>query len=423
MQTQYGKYILRRALGSGASGTVYLALDTFAGKDVALKVLDGKVLHDPQLGELTRGQFMNEAGLAGRLSHPHIVAIYEAVMQGDTGYIAMEYVAGGNLLRYTRPDALLPVGDVIQIGFKSCSALDYAYRQGIIHRDIKPANILVAEGTNIKVADFGAALLLSHGTAGQPIVGTPSYMSPEQIAGRALTHHSDMYAMGVVLYELLCGRRPFMAAKIEELFHKIATDTPAAPGTMRPEVPSRLDAIVLRMMNKRPEDRYPTWAELALDLAQIGRLSVYERDVPDSEKFDLVSRSQIFAKLAEPHWWELVQCSRWTRLPPRSVILREDEPGQSMFLLAKGDVKVTRHGRLLNLLKTGECFGEMAFILGEAATRNATVETMTDSLIAEFEPAALARLSDGCQLQIAHGLLRTLVERLAMANARIVQSG
>ncbi|MCC7486156.1 MAG: protein kinase [Burkholderiales bacterium] len=420
MQTRYGKYELKRPLGSGASGTVYCALDTFAGRDVALKVLDGKVLHDPRMGELTRGQFMNEAALAGRLSHPHIVAIYEAVMEDDAGYVAMEYVAGGNLLKFTQADRLLPVNDVVQIGFKSCSALDYAFRQGVIHRDIKPANILVSEGTNIKVADFGSALLRSAGNSDQ-IVGTPSYMSPEQMSGRELTHHSDMYAMGVVLYELLCGRKPFAAGTIDELFRKIATEVPPPPGKLRTGVPQRLDEIVLRMISKRPEDRYPTWAELALELAQVGRLSVYQREIADSEKFDYLCKSQIFGKLSDAHLWELVQGSRWSRLPPRTTILREDEAGSSMYLLGGGDLKVTRRGRLLNLLKSGECFGEMAFILGAAATRHATVEAMTDAVVAEFEPSGIARLSEGCRLQIAHGLLRTLVERLAMANARISQ--
>ena len=422
MQTQFGKYEVKRPIGSGASGTVYCALDTFSGQEVALKVFDRKVLHDPDMGELTRGQFMNEAALAGKLQHPHIVAIYEAVMHGDTGYVAMEYVAGGNLLPLTKPEGLLPVNDAIQIGFKSCSALDYAFRQGIIHRDIKPANILVSQGTNIKVADFGSALLRTAEAPGQMIVGTPSYMSPEQMTGQPLTHHSDMYAMGIVLYELLTGSRPFIGASMEELFHKIANEEPQPPSAIRPEVPRQLDQIVLRMISKRPEGRYPTWADLALDLAQVGKLSVYHREIADSEKFEMLKKSELFGKINEAHLWEMVALSRWSRLPPRSVILREDEVGQSMFLLGSGNVKVTKRGRLLNVLKAGECFGEMAYILGQDATRAATVEAMTDVLVGEFDPSSLDQLSDGCRLEIAHGLLRTLVERLAMANARIAQS-
>jgi hypothetical protein len=225
-----------------------------------------------------------------------------------------------------------------------------------------------------------------------------------------------------VLYQLLTGQRPFPATSMEELFHKIANESPAAPGAIRREVPQQLGDIVLKVMSKRPEDRYPTWADLALELAQAGKLSVYHREIGDSEKFGMLRKSELFGRLNDAHLWEIVHSSRWERLPPRSAILREDEAGQSMFLLGSGELKVTKRGRLLNVLKAGECFGEMAFIQGTAAMRQATVEAMTDVLIAEFDSIALSRLTEGCRLQIAHGLLRTLVERLALANARISQS-
>src|SRR4030095_10030537 len=232
-QTEFGKYHLKRVLGYGSSGIVYCAVDTFSGKEVALKVFGRNTLDDVRLGERTRGQFMREASLAGRLDHPHIISIYEAVVNDETGYVAMEYVPGGNLNTHTSPQTLLPVNDVIQIGFKSCSALDYAFRQGIVHRDIKPANILFVEGTNIKLADFGSALLKAVDLPPDRIIGTPSYMWPEQVSAQPLTHHSDMYAMGVVLYELLTGQVPFSAATTEELFHRIVHEDPVAPSTVR----------------------------------------------------------------------------------------------------------------------------------------------------------------------------------------------
>ena len=176
-------------------------------------------------------------------------------------------------------------------------------------------------------------------------------------------------------------------------------------------------------MSKRPEDRYPTWADFALDIAQVGKLSVYQREVPDSDKFSVLRKSDLFAQINDAQIWELVHASRWTRLPTASVMIREDEPGQSLFLLAQGEVKVTKRGRLLNVLKSGECFGEMAYIEGGSMPRQATVQSMTDVLIAEFDNAALGRMSDRCQIQFARGLLRTLVERLALADVRISQVG
>ena len=419
MQTLFGKYELKRPLGAGASGTVYCALDTFSGEEVALKIFDRKSLDDAKLGEQARAQFMKEASLAGRLDHPHIISIYEAVVREDDGYVVMEYVPGGNLLPHTRSDALLPVNDVIQIGFKSCSALDYAFRRGIVHRDIKPANILIVDDTNIKVADFGAALLRGVDLAPDRKVGTPSYMSPEQILGKRLTQHSDMYAMGVVLYELLTGRKPFAADAVDELFRMITEDEPAPPSAARSAVPAMLDPIILRMLSKRPDDRYPTWADLGLELVRAGKLSVYQREIPDSEKFSVLRRSDVFQLVNDAQLWEIVHSSRWRRLPPGRTVVSENDPGQNMYLLGMGELKITRRGRLLNVLKGGECFGEMAYIYGGTVRRQATVETMTDALIAEFDHATMEHMSEGCRLKVAHGLLRALAERLALANDRV----
>src|SRR3954467_5253909 len=205
---QIGKFQLRKVLGKGASGTVYLALDTFSGNDVALKVLDKNVVAAPEFEATRTAQFLNEASLAGKLQHPHIASILEASVNRDSGYIALEYVPGGDLSQYVQPGKLLTPEQAIQVAFKSCGALDYAFRQGIVHRDIKPANIMVVSGTNIKVGDFGAAYLKKAEEAVVAGVGTPYYMSPEQINGGDLDHHSDMFAMGVVLYELFTGHRP-----------------------------------------------------------------------------------------------------------------------------------------------------------------------------------------------------------------------
>jgi len=170
---QIGKFQLIKVLGKGASGTVYLALDTFSGSNVALKVLDPEVVQSPDFDRTTTVQFMTEASLAGKLSHPHIVSILEACVSEDSGYIALEYVPGGDLFQYTTPGKLLSPEDAIQIAFKCCGALDYAFRQGIVHRDIKPANIMVVSGTDIKVADFGAAYLHTARACSSPTSARP----------------------------------------------------------------------------------------------------------------------------------------------------------------------------------------------------------------------------------------------------------
>src|ERR1035437_8754442 len=155
LSLQIGKYDIRRQLGKGATGTVYLAVDTFSGKEVALKVIEHEVCREPQVGTVYRAQFLNEASLAGKLRHPHIVAILAAVVQEDSSHIAMEVVSGGDLSQHVSADTLLPVADVLQIGFKCCGALAYAFNEGTVHRDIKPANIMTEQGTDVKIADCG----------------------------------------------------------------------------------------------------------------------------------------------------------------------------------------------------------------------------------------------------------------------------
>ena len=169
-----GKYELIRQIGEGATGKVYYALDTFSGREVAVKLIDREILADSEFNEECREQYLNEASLAGRMAHPHIVAILEASVTEKVGYVAMEYVPEGNLTRYAFPDMLLPVGEVLQIIFKCCGALDYAFRFGIIHRDIKPANIMIVSGTDIKIADFGASVFYQAQVTQKFTVGTPS---------------------------------------------------------------------------------------------------------------------------------------------------------------------------------------------------------------------------------------------------------
>ena len=171
---------------------------------------------------------------------------------------------------------------------------------------------------------------------------------------------------------------------------------------------------------KKPEDRYPTWAEFALELAELGRLSVYQQSIPDSEKFGHLREMPMLQPFSDPDIRELVHTGRWQRLPAHQAILREDENGESLFLLTRGEVKVTKQGRLLNVLRTGECFGEMSYIKGSGTPRQATVESMTEVVVAEFARDAIEKsVNAACRLNIVLALLNTLVDRLAMADARI----
>ncbi len=422
MADRIGKYEIKRLLGQGASGSVYLAIDTFSSAEVALKVINPEIFKDPEFGEVLREQFLNEASLAGKLTHPHIVAILDAVVTEEAGHIAMEYVPGDNLSQYANPANLLSVGDAIEVGFKCCGALDYAFREGVIHRDIKPANIMVAGGTEVKITDFGAAFLRTGKGNTTVSIGTPAYMSPEQLNGAELTHKTDMYCVGVVLYELLTGARPFVDVTMPGLIRKVLQEVPAPPSTLRPSLTRDIDALVLKALAKNPDDRYTNWAEFALEIANIGKLSIYVTSIPDLERYASLRAVPMLSKLTDGEIWELVKVAKWSRQPARKVLLKEDTPGESLLFLAKGDLKVTKQGQLLNVIGEGEWFGEMSYIASGELARQATIESMTDVTVAEFAVAELEHTSMGCRHHLLRALLRNVVDRLALSNTRLAQS-
>jgi serine/threonine protein kinase len=415
-----GKYELDKQIGIGATGKVYHAQDTFSGGEVAVKIIDVAVLHDPEFTEACRKQFLNEAALAGRLVHPHVVTILEASVTDDFGYIVMEYVPGGNLVRHTYHDNLLSIVDVLQIIYKCCSALDYAYGQGIVHRDIKPANIMIVSGTNVKIADFGTAVFYKEQIAQAVTTGTPSYMSLEHLKGDQVSHLSDMYSLGVVAYELLTGQLPFEGDTMVALFDAIANKKVLPPSERRLEIPGVLDEIILRMMARDPGDRYPTWEALEAEIAKLGRFGTSPQEITDSEKFGLLRAMHGLRDFPDPEIWELIHASTWSRLPAHSVIVREDEAGKSMFILASGSMSVTKKSHLLNVIKQGEFFGEMAYIQ-RGSNRQATLLAVSDVVVAEFTFEALENLGASCELHFVNSLLRSMTGRLALADERIVR--
>jgi serine/threonine protein kinase len=421
LSLQVGKYDIQKLLGKGATGTVYLAKDTFTGKEVALKTIEPEVFRDPEFGTVYRSQFLNEASLAGKLRHPYIVNILDAVVGEDSGYIAMELVTGGDLSKHAVSGKLLPVFDVLQIGFKCCGALEYAAKEGIVHRDIKPANIMIAGGTEVKIADFGAAVLKKSQVVQTAALGSPYYMSPEQIEGKTLTFHSDMYSLGVVLYELLVGTRPFGGDNLEALMAKILKTAPAQPSELRKDLPKSLDPVVLRAMEKNPAHRYASWPEFALALSKVGELVLPAGAIPDSQKYVALKNVPMLSTLADSELWELARAGNWRRIPKGNLVVQEDVKGRSFFFLAKGEAKVTKKKKLLNMVNSGECFGEMAYIGGGEQARHATVEAMTELLLAEFEPGALELMSLGAQLQLTRALVRNVTDRLALANVRLAR--
>lgn len=273
-----GKYPIVRELGHGATSRVYLGRDPFADRDVAIKVMH----KDPDTDPLTRNRFdrvfLNEASLVGKLIHPNIIAIYDADVNIEFSYIAMEYVDGRTLEPYCQVADLLPLERVVEISFKCGLALDFANRSGIIHRDIKPTNILVGQNGEIKITDFGVALQHDVEMTQLEGVGSPLYMSPEQAQDHALTHQADIYSLGVVMYRMLTGKTPFSASNSTSLLYQVMNMTPPAPSVHRAGLPADLDRIVLKALAKNLDERYQTWEEFCADLARTNRNLALQAD-------------------------------------------------------------------------------------------------------------------------------------------------
>ena len=263
-----GRYVIERKLGRGAMGAVYLARDPRINRAVALKVIPiEKEFEDEELEE-ARLRFFREAESAGRLTHPNIITVYDCGEDKHLAYIAMEYLQGTPLTQFTDVKKLLAPNKALELCARTAEALDYAHNQGVIHRDIKPANLLYRMRQDLlKISDFGVARLTDNNRTKTGIVlGTPMYMSPEQLNADTLTGHSDLFSLGVTLYELLVGEVPFKATNIAVLMTKITTEDPAPVSNRRPGVPPSVDAVLFKALAKRPEDRFTNGGEMAIAL-------------------------------------------------------------------------------------------------------------------------------------------------------------
>ncbi len=270
-----GRYVIERKIGRGAMGVVYLARDPRINRAVAVKAIPiEKEFEDEELKE-ARLRFYREAESAGRLTHPNIITVFDAGEDKGLAYIAMEYVPGIPLRNFTDPKRLLAPKRALELAAATAEGLDYAHNAGVIHRDVKPANLLYnpKDGT-VKISDFGVARMTDNNKTKTGIVlGTPMYMSPEQLGAEDLTGLSDLFSLGVTLYELLVGEVPFQATNIAVLMTKITTEDPAPISTRRAGIPPSVDAVLMKALAKRPQDRFSCGAEMAIALRNCARVS------------------------------------------------------------------------------------------------------------------------------------------------------
>jgi serine/threonine-protein kinase len=260
-----GRYRVERQLGKGAMGVVYLGTDPMSGRVVAIKTTALSQEFGPEELNEVKERFFREAQAAGRLSHSSIVATYDAGEENGLGYISMEYAKGRDLTHHVKPDSLLPLDKVLSITARVAEALAYAHRNNVVHRDIKPANIMYEpKSDTVKVTDFGIARLTDASGARTGIVlGTPSYISPEQLAGKKIEGRSDLFSLGVALYQMACGRLPFEGESMAQLMFRIANEAHADIRTHNSRLPARVAAIVNKALAKDPAQRYQDGEQMA----------------------------------------------------------------------------------------------------------------------------------------------------------------
>jgi serine/threonine protein kinase len=426
LPAQIGKYLVRARLGEGATSEVFRAWDEFHQRDVAIKRVRAGLAPDTPEGHFQQHFFAAEAALVGRLQHPNLVQIHDAVEDPQGPYLVMEYVQGVTLRRFCRPDALLPLEQVVEIGFKCAMALAYVFRQGLIHRDVKPANILAMlrqdQVVDVKIGDFGSVMNLQSERTQVFRVGSLAYMPPEQLDGDVLDARADIYALAGVLYHLIAGRPPFDAQQQAALMHQIYHAEPVPLQQLRDGVPPRLDRLVARALAKRREDRHADWESFAQELASL----VADGDLPrgplqgvlDSERFNLLRSLEFFAGFGDVELWEVVHRARWQRCPFGHALYRHGEEGNSFHIIAQGLVEVFRDGERVARLGAGTSVGEMAYLAPSPDLRihSADVVVAEPATTISFTPRLLEQLSLPTRRLFDAAFIRVLVRRLHAAH-------
>ena len=429
LPAQIGKFKILSRLGEGATSEVFLAFDEFQQRQVAIKQVREASAEESIENHYRVHFFAAEAALAGKLKHPNVVQIFDAVDDSAQPYLVMEYVSGVTLRRFCRPDALLPLDQVVEVGFKCAMALDYVARHGLIHRDVKPANILVVLRneviTDIKITDFGSAFDQTSDRTQVFRVGSLAYMSPEQLDGSNLDTRADMYSLSAVLYHLVAGRPPFDAGNQVALMHQIYNAEVPPLGSLRDGVPARLQALLHQGLSKRPEHRPATWQDFARELSQLvanGELPQGDlQEVLDSERFGLLRSLEFFNEFGDIALWEVVRRAQWLRHKYGAALYRKGELGNTFHIIALGRVDVYRDGQRVAQLGAGTSVGEMAYLAPSADLRchAADVIVSEPATTIAFTPESLAALSPATRHLFDAGFIRVLVRRLHAAHEQL----
>ncbi len=409
-----GKYDIHGVAGKGSMGVVYLGHDPFVDRPVAIKVckLGDDITPDAQ--ERARKMFVNEARAAGNLDHRNVLRVYDAGEVEGEPYIVMEYVPGGQTLRnHCTPKSLLPMESVVQLVSQCAEALDFAHKRGVTHRDIKPANIMLTKDGTAKIGDFGIAHR-THTEHTQVLgaFGSPRYMSPEQARDEDVTSQSDLFSLGVVLYELLAGRAPFLAKNLPGLIYKILHESPPAIKTLRPDVPSSLEQVIRRALQKEPDKRYKTGRELAVDLAEVYReINRPFEELSDEDKLKALQELKFFEGFSDAEITEVLGAARIEAFSLNEEIIHEGERADSFYVLVSGNAQVLKGDKAIATLSVGDCLGEMGYLAEGERTASVVCKSSVTAL--KIRASIKEWASFPCQVRLTKAFQNILIDRLA----------
>ena len=423
---QIGKYTVKSKLGEGATSEVFLAHDPFLGRDVAIKRVRAGLVPGSRELHYQQRFFAAEAALVGHLQHPNVVQIFDAVADVEAPYLVTEVVGGGTLRRFCRPDNLLPLAVIIEIGFKCAMALGYCYQRGLIHRDVKPANLLVVlkgeHVVDVKVADFGSVFKLGAEHTQVFRVGSLAYMSPEQLDGDTLDCRADIYSLGAVLFHLVAGRPPFDAQQQQALMQQIYHGCAPPLSTLRDGVPPALQALIEASLAKERGLRPANWDEVAAALSalvskgQVPRVGLQE--VLDSERYTLLRALEFFAEFGDVALWEVAHRATWTRHRYGHALFKRGDRGDSFHIITQGEVQVLRDGAAVATLGPGASVGEMAYLAPNPELRVHSVDILVSqpATTVSFNPQRMQGLSLDTLHAFDKAFIRVLVRRLHAAH-------
>ena len=415
-----GKYAVIKQLGRGATSTVFLADDPFNKRQVAVKRIHPHLLLDERQAVRYRRSLRKEATLAGQLRHPHIVSVYDADVEANPPYIVLEYVEGSSLAPFTSADHLLPVGQVLDICYTCCSAMEYAYTRGLVHRDLKPANLMMSLNGDVKLTDFGTAFKTDGDTTMTTgLVGSPLYMSPEQVREEQCTHRSDMFSLAVVVYELLTGRRPFEGDSEYATLFKISSVDPAPPSVLRPGLPEGIDDVLLLALSKRPEHRFELWMDFAEAVLSVKRGIADDSQHSDGERFAQMRKLPFFTDFPDQALWEALRLGTVVMHRRGATLMEENTLGDSFYVLLDGRVAIVRNGWKVATLEPGVTIGEMSYLRRSDRRRTATAVAESAVVVLEIRNDALRRASEDLQLCFDKAFIDLLLNRLIATTEKV----